>query len=125
MLSNVSLLLSLFEQKTSQTTNSLKENEKIGNICIIREMSSLNKCLNYFFHCLQEGQTSRLKWYLEMNFSLKLFSFSSLNLGMFISLSMTYSAIFLSGGSTGDVYFISYEVKKKKKKNLILSTSCS
>lgn len=61
-----------------------------------------------------------------MNFSLKQFSFSSLNLGMFISLSMTYSAIFLSGGSTGDVYFISYEVKrKKKKKNPILSTSCS
>lgn len=52
MLSNVSLLLSLFEQKTSQTTNSLKENEKIGNICNIREMSSLNKCLNYFFSLL-------------------------------------------------------------------------
>lgn len=49
MLLNVSLLLSLFEQKTPQTTNSLKENEKRGNICIIREMSSLNKCLNYFF----------------------------------------------------------------------------
>lgn len=53
-----------------------------------------------------------------MNFSLKLFSFSSLNLGMFISLSMTYSAIFLSGGSTGDVYFISYEVKKKKRRKI-------
>lgn len=49
MLSNVSLLLSLFEQKTSQTTNSLKENEKIGKHLHYQGNVEFKKMLELFF----------------------------------------------------------------------------